>query len=186
VLLDGGELWVDGDTLSAHPRGSRARTATLSRGESLREVRITADLAGQATSLVVGGWDRARKSRVTEEATESVVQGELGGDDAGPALLRSAFGERRQTVAHTLAETSEVARAEAEALFAAMCRSFVTARGVAETTADLRVGADVELTGVGPRFDGHYRLVEVRHRFDAEAGLRTEITAERPGLGSPA
>ena len=61
-----------------------------------------------------------------------------------------------------------------------------TVNGAEITTADLQVEADVELTGVGPRFDGHYRLVEVRHRFDAEAGLRTEITAERPGLGSPA
>jgi hypothetical protein len=54
---------------------------------------------------------------------------------------------------------------------------------VAQTDARLRVGAKVELKGLGPLFSGHYYLVEVRHTFDGARGLRTEFVGERPGIG---
>ena len=36
---------------------------------------------------------------------------------------------------------------------------------------------------IGPLFSGKYYVVEVRHRFDSQKGLRTEFTAERAGIG---
>ena len=78
---------------------------------------------------------------------------------------------------------SQEAQSRAEGLFRQMARRFVVGRGTAQTDAKLRVGARVELTGLGPMFSGKYHLAEVKHLFDAERGLRTEFVAERAGLG---
>jgi hypothetical protein len=64
-------------------------------------------------------------------------------------------------------------------------RRFVVGHGTAETSSDLRVGSYVDLKGLGPLFSGKYYLSEVRHLFDNRNGLRSEFTAERPGLGQP-
>jgi hypothetical protein len=88
-------------------------------------------------------------------------------------------------MAHAAPATLEEARAVAVAVCRATARRFLTARGTAECDARLRVGAVVDLDGLGPLFTGKYDLVEVRHRFDARDGLRTEFVAERAGLGRP-
>jgi phage protein D len=56
---------------------------------------------------------------------------------------------------------------------------------VAETSGAVRVGRTVEIQGLGPLFTGKYYLTDVRHVFDGAAGIRTEFTGERPGLGQP-
>jgi hypothetical protein len=41
------------------------------------------------------------------------------------------------------------------------------------------------LSGLGPLFSGKYYVAGVRHLFDGATGMRTEFTAERPGLSRP-
>ena len=77
------------------------------------------------------------------------------------------------------------AQARAEAYFRGTARRFVTAQGVAEPDPPLRVGAAADLSGLGPLFSGKYYVAGVRHIFDGAKGLRTEFTAERPGLSRP-
>ena len=79
--------------------------------------------------------------------------------------------------------SSEEAQAEAEAVFRMSARRFVTGHGVAETNGRLRVGSYVDLKNLGPLFSGKYYVAGVKHMFDGVRGIRTEFTAERPGLG---
>ncbi len=65
-----------------------------------------------------------------------------------------------------------------------MARRFVTGEGTAETRAELRVGATLALSGLGPLFDGDYRAIAVTHRFDQNGGMRSEFRCERPGIGN--
>jgi phage protein D len=181
------ELWLADETLHASPRSDRAGQAIrLERGKDLVEFRVLADLAHQATRLIVSGWDVDDKRRVEHAADDAVLGAELGRDQSGAAILRGVLGERPQSVVHTLARTIQEAQAEAEALFRATARRFVCGEGRAEANAQLRVGRSVELAGFGATFDGRYALVEVCHRFDPTLGLRSEIRVERPGVGSKA
>ncbi|HEX8359471.1 MAG TPA: hypothetical protein VF613_05165, partial [Longimicrobium sp.] len=67
----GAELWVEGDTLMAKPRTARdAGSATLTFGQALIELSVTADLAHQATGFTVAGWDVAGKRAVSHRATD--------------------------------------------------------------------------------------------------------------------
>jgi phage protein D len=180
----GAEVWMSGSTLHAQDRAGRGSgTLELTYGGSLREFNVMADLAQQRTSVTVGGWDVAGKQAVKYEATDAVVRGEAGDDQSGASLLSSAFGDRKEAIAHTVPFTSEEAQTEAESYFKAMARRFIVGRGVAETDGRLRVGGYVEVRNVGPLFGGKYYLSEVRHLFDGASGVRTLFTAERPGLG---
>lgn len=178
------ELWVDDHTLKVQPRSTRSEgSLRLGLGNELRDLTVSADLAHQRTAVRVGGWDVAAKDALQFDAGESTVSGELKGGDSGASVLSAALGDQKEALAHSVPFTIEEARARAESLFRRRARRFVSGWGVAQTTARLRVGAYVTLSGVGPLFDGEFYVAWVRHLFDGAAGLRTEFGVERPGLG---
>jgi phage protein D len=178
------ELWMDGNTLNAKSHASRnGGKVQMAYGSKLYEFAVLADLAGQRTSVAVNGWDVAGKSGLSHESTDSTISGELNGDSSGSSILSSALGQRKEAIAHTVPLTSSETQAIADAYFKMTARRFLVGHGVAETDSALRVGTYVDLQGLGPLFTGKYYLSEVRHRFDGAQGIRTEFTAERPGLG---
>ncbi len=131
----------------------------------------------------MNGWDVAGKSALQYEATDTILAGELNGDTSGASVLSSALGERKEAIAHLVPLTSGEAQAAAETAFKYTARRFLVGRGVAETDPNLRVGAVVELNGLGPLFTGKYYVCETRLLFDSTQGIRTEFVAERPGIG---
>jgi len=178
------ELWMDGKKLNAKTRASRRGTALkLTHGHELRSFVALADLATQRTSVSANGWDVSAKDALKHEASETVIQSELNGDTSGVSILKSAFGDRKEALAHAVPVTSSETQAIAESYFKLCARRFVLGSGVAETQAKLRVGAVVDLNNLGSLFNGKYYVIEVRHRFDSEKGLRSEFIAERAGLG---
>jgi len=188
----GAELWIevasDGRaTLKACARSDRGGGAPVKLGwqNELMEFSVIADLAGQRTSVSATGWDPGAKQALSHEATDSDIASEVSGGDSGPSLLRQKLGERKESIAHTVPLDAQEAQARAKSYFQMTARRFVVGHGVARTTAKLRVGSWVDLDGLGPLFTGKYYLSEVRHRFDGARALRTEFTAERPGLGRP-
>jgi phage protein D len=181
----GAELWIEGRTLNAKPRSARGSSPLkLKFGAELREFNALADLAHQRTKVNVSGWDVSGKASIKESADDAALGNELGSDKSGASILRSAFGERTESVAHMVPLTSSEAQAQAETWFRAAARRFLVGRGLAEPNGKLRVGVSVELDGVGAMFNGKYYLAEVQHRFDGASGFRSEFTAERPGLGA--
>jgi phage protein D len=178
------EVWMDGSKLYAKGRSGRdGGTRKLTYGAELLEFSVLADLAHQRTSVYANGWDVAGKRALQFEATDSVISPELDRDTSGASILASAFGKRKEALAHTVPLTEQEAQAHAESFFKRTARRFVVGRGVCTAAVGLRVGGYVELAGLGPLFNGRYYLAEVRHTFDFVRGVRTSFTAERPGLG---
>ncbi|NTW38130.1 MAG: SDR family NAD(P)-dependent oxidoreductase, partial [Syntrophobacteraceae bacterium] len=105
-----------------------------------------------------------------ESAGGTAIAAELGGAESGASVLASALGDREETLVHGLPFDEREARVRAESTFRMMARRFVVARGVAQPDARLRVGAFVDLQGLGPLFTGRYYLSAVRHLFDAQGG----------------
>jgi phage protein D len=177
------EVWVDGTTLHVKKRAARdAGSVELTWQNQLREFDVTADLAGQRTSVTVSGWDVSGKEAIKSEATSSAIVAELGSDTSGVSILEG-IAARKENLAHPVPITSSEGKEAAEAFFRMSARRFVTGRGVAETSSGLRVGARVEIKEVGPLFSGKYMVTAVRHRFDGQHGIRTEFEVERPGIG---
>lgn len=178
------QVWVEGTTLKAAQRARRqGSTLDLAWAGQLREFSVCADLAHQRTKLVGSGWSVADKRAAKHEADDAAIRGELNGGSSGAETLRSAFGERIDTLAHALPAVDAQARALAEASFRHIARRFLVGRGVAETKPELRVGAKVRIKGVGPLFEGEYVVTDAHIRFDAALGLRTEFLCDRPAIG---
>ena len=179
------ELWVEGKTLhvSSHQERAGQSPLELMYGYDLREFSALADLAGQRTSVSASGWDSKSKTAILSEATSEVISSETGSDQSGISILSSAFGQRREVLAHTVPLNSDEAKYAAQTYLKMSARRFVVGHAVADPNSMLRVGSAVKLDGLGPLFSGNYYLTEVRHLFDDAAGIRTEFTAERPGLG---
>lgn len=178
------QLWVEGSTLHAEPRASRnGGTVPLRQGKDLIEFSVIADLSEQRTSVTVSGWDSSAKEAIVEKAEQSAISAELGGDTGAASILATAFKERHEALVHRVSVTTSEARAQAEAQLRMRARRFVVGRGRAQANPQLRVGTFVELSGLGPLFDGKYYLAEVRHVFEGGKGNRTEFIAERPGVG---
>jgi phage protein D len=112
------------------------------------------------------------------------VQGELNGGTSAGSILQSTFGDRKEMVVHTVPQSDSIARATAETLFKRLARQFVTGQGIVDPDPRLKVGVSVNFQGLGPLFSGRYYVSGLRHLFDRQSGLRTELMVERPGLGS--
>jgi phage protein D len=178
------ELWVEEKTLHAKPRAGRGGgSLRLGYRRELRDCTVTADLSHQRTAVIASGWDVAGKATLQHEADDAVVHGELGRGSSGAKELRAAFGERKESIAHAVPLVAPEAKVRAEAHFKQSARRFVVVQGVAQADGRLRVGAFVELDGLGDLFSGKYYLAEVQHVFDGVEGLRTEFVGERPGIG---
>ncbi len=177
------ELWMVGSTLHVVRHSARGTgSLELKYRQELHELTVLADLAHQRTAVSVTGWDVAAKQAISHEATDSVIRGELNGDDSGVSILEQSIGARKEQLSHTVPVTTAQAQHEAESFFKIAARRFVTCRGAATVQPKLHAGAVVQLRELGPLFSGKYYVVEVRHLFD-RAGLRTEFAAERPGVG---
>jgi phage protein D len=180
------QVWVEGTKLKAVQRARRqGGTVELAWAGTLRSFEVCADLAHQRTKLSATGWNVADKQVAKNEADEAAIRAELAGGESGAAILKRAFGDRADTLAHGLPASDAQARALAEASFRHLARRFVVGRGVAETRPELRVGAKVKLTGLGKLFEGEYIVAETTIRYEAAAGLRTEFVCERPAIGRP-
>jgi phage protein D len=178
------ELWMDGGTLNAQTHSKRnGDSLKMNYQLELREFSVVADLAGQRTSISVTGWDVSGKSALKYSADQSAISSELRGGRSGPEILQSALGQCRDALVNTIPLTSQETQATAESFFRMAARRFVVGHGIAEPNSHLRVGCSVDLQQLGPLFSGKYYVVEVRHLFDGNEGLRTEFTVERPGLG---
>lgn len=179
------EVWMDGNKLNAKSHtGRNGASLQMTYGNEVREFTVLADLAMQRTSVAVNGWDISSKSALQFEATDSVISGELNGDTSGVSILQSALGQRKEALAHTVPLNNQEAQFEAEAFFKMSARRFVVGRGVADTSASLRAGSQLDLQGLGPLFNGKHYVVEVKHIFDGTKGLRTVFRSERVGIGS--
>lgn len=183
------ELWVSVDAsgkpkLNAKPRSERGGAPVkLGWRNELSEFSVLADLAGQRTAVVASGWDVSAKDKVSYAAGDQDLGSEISEGHSGASILRDKFGERKEAVVHGVPFTQAEAETRAKAHYCMQARRFVVGRGVARTTGKLRVGALVDLDGLGRLFSGKYYLAEVHHRFDGAQGLRTEFSAERAALG---
>jgi phage protein D len=184
ALAAGAEVWVEGDALSVRPRAERGESPVkLNYGAALISFNGKADLAHQSTQMRVSGWDVQSKSQILEAVDEAVIRSELNGSDSGGGILRGAFGERKETLVHTVPLTADEARAIAEARYRCQARRFITGRGLADGNSRIRTGARVELSGLGAFFDGEYAVVRTLHTYDRNEGYLTEFEVERAGLG---
>src|SRR5262249_30259185 len=134
----------------------------------LHEVRVLADLANQVTEVTVTGWDYTRGSRIRKMSRGSYLRPGTG--RSGADLLRDALGLRSEHVGDLALADDAEAQALADTIFDRRARTFVCVEATAEGNPEIRVGTQVNLTGLGGRFSNSYYVVRCRHTYDLTNG----------------
>lgn len=172
-----GDVQVVGNELHVSPRQDVQRgTVELRLYGQLRSARVLADLAHQVTKATVAGWDVAQGARLTAESTGAHCG--PGEGITGAEMLDQSAIARTHHLGHLTVRTQDEAQAVADSAFDQRARRFVCLEGTAEGNPEIRVGTQVTITGMGPRFSNTYYVTRASHRFDMEVGYRTQFEAE--------
>jgi hypothetical protein len=179
------DVQVVGDRLQVGRTGKdRRNLVALAVGSTLKQVRITADIAEQVSEIRLASFDPGEG-----EPADSTAPAAGSGPGSGKTGA-DVLGEKFSAVRMHSGRSGPIADSEAELLAAyeadRRARAFVTARGTAQGNAELRVGSWIELSGVNARFANQYAIVRAVHRFDRARGYETDFEAQCAYLGEPA
>jgi hypothetical protein len=178
-------IWMEGSRLRVERNGTRGTApVTLAYGGSLRALSVTADVRQQFSNVAVGGWSVIDGGPVYGTATGNAISAELHGGRSGASIVETALGARTESL-FIVSTDPQHAQARAEQEFRSGARRFIQGKAEAQFEPELRAGMQVELSGVGPLFEGRYGVTAVTHRFDGTRGAWTEFSVERPGIGIP-
>lgn len=169
-------VYVRDQTLHFQPAAAAPdRTVALEFGRELRSFRPILALSEQVSEVEVRGWDVAAKREIVGRASSSEAEPEIGLQQAGRDLARSALGEARRVLPLQGVSSQAEADARAQTALDEQVAAFVSAEGQAEGTPELTAGVVVELSALGNRFDGRYRVSSARHIWSTRTDYITEF-----------
>ena len=179
------DLQVVGTALQVRKLAKVPRNkVSLALGDTLLRGRFTADLAEQATEVVVASFDPASGEKVKAVVTSGDLGPGTGSD--GPAVAKKLFTTLRETVGFLGPMTDSEGQSAAEAQYGQRARRFVRVDGTAQGSGEIRVGTQLTVTGMNPFFNNDYLVTQAIHRFDLETGYLTDFLAESAYLGAGA
>lgn len=155
--------------------GLRDVTFKLEWGKSLIDFKPTLTTANQVKSVTVNGWDRKKRSAISETVT--LDDPKLNKNQDLHALLEKCD-PREEIVVDEPVFTSKQARERAIALLMDRQKEMVKATGTTVGLPDLRAGMRIEIGGLGSRFNGIYFVTETTHTI-GESGYTTRFGARR-------
>jgi phage protein D len=149
-------------------------------GENLISFNPTINLSRQVGKITVRGWnDRTKQAIVATAVAKDVPQaGKGSGAKSGPETAESSMAGKQEIVVDSAVDNEQEAQALANALLAERAEAFITGTGQAIGLPDLRPGDNVEMRGLGVRFNGPYYVTKVEHVIN-ESGYRTQFDVRR-------
>jgi phage protein D len=167
-------------TLVCRKRETPPAPVTLDAGDTLKRLRIVADLARQPIRATVKSQDLTAGAAIAATGTTLLVP--ASGKTAA-ATLRGLGWDGDETFVFPAPATQAEATDYANAALDARGRRFLHGDLVCIGNPDVMVGAAVSLTGVSRRLAGTYAVVACAHLFDEAAGYQTYARIERADIG---
>jgi len=167
-------------TLTCRKREALPTPVTLDAGDTLKRLRVIADLMHQPLQAIANGQDLTAGTAINATGTTLMVPA------SGPtaaSLLRGLGWDGDEAFVCPAPATQAEATDYANAAFDAQARRFLHGDLVCGGNPDVMVGAAVSLTGVSPRLSGTYAVVACAHLFDESAGYQTYARIERADSG---
>jgi phage protein D len=171
---------VTASTLTCRKREALPAPVTLDASDTLKRLRVIADVTRQPLQAAVSGQDLTAGAPIT--ATGSALMVPASGPTAA-SLLRGLGWDGAETFVGPAPATQAEATDYANAAFDGQGRRFLHGDLVCGGNPDVMVGAAVSLTGVSPRLAGVYAVVACAHLFDESAGYQTYARIERADSG---
>lgn len=162
--LIGYELSVHDRTLrfkQAQPNGGE--TVALEWGVQLKIFRPVLTLGEQVNEVTVKGWDALNKRELVGSAQRGQAAPQIGDRNTGGQVAQEALGEAADLVVRAGVQSQSEADAVAQAILEEHESVFVEAEGKCQGTPTLQAGCTVEISALGQRFNGRYRVTSARH-----------------------
>ena len=173
----GFELWVEDDALNFRKPSANGAPVQLAWGDSLLSFGPRLSTAEQVNEVEVRAWDPKQKRAVVGRATRGQGGAEIGISEPGSSLASQAWGEAKFAIVDQFARSPSEAEALAQAALDEMTSAFVEAEGACTPNGEITPGRQIQVDGVGARFNGKYYVTQVVHTWTAEQGLQTRFSA---------
>ncbi|MEA2593658.1 MAG: hypothetical protein QOF01_127 [Thermomicrobiales bacterium] len=178
----GYELRVVGKELHFRKPAPEGSPVELKWGVTLKAFRPRLSVAEQVDGVEVRSWDVENKKTLVGSATNGKSAPKVGETRAAGSVANGVWGSAKHLVADAPTATLDEATAMAQAMLDDFTSTFIQATGECTGDPRLRVGASIDVTGVGKRFGGTYYLTAVRHTISKQGGHQVTFTAgtQRP------
>jgi uncharacterized protein len=167
-------------TLTCRKRETPPQPVALDAGDTLKRLRVIADLAQQPIQTTVQGQDLTAGQSISATGTTLLVPA------SGPTAATSLRGlgwDGDESFMFPAPATQAEATDYANAALDARGRRFLHGDLVCIGNPDVTVGAAVSLTGVSQRLAGIFAVVACAHVFDESSGYQTYARIERADSG---
>jgi len=172
----GYDVYVQGRRLCFKPASTNGQAIDLEWGANLRSFSPILSLGEQVSQVEVRGWNPATKREIVGRASSGEAAPSIGEQRTGGALAEEAFGSASELTV----STDVVDQAEADELAQAILDdhdgAFVEAEGECFGLPALMAGSTVQITALGQRFNGTYRVTSARHVWSTERDYVTFFT----------
>ncbi len=173
----GYQVYVKNSTLYFKRAGANgAGKVSLEFGNELRSFRPILTLGEQINKVEVKGWDVANKKEIIGEATRSDAAPQIGQPGWGGGIAKDAFGDASELSVLARVKDQAEADAVAQAILDEHAAVFVEAEGLCYGNYDIEPGCEVELSALGKRFNGTYKVSKVVHTWNTGGDYLTRFT----------
>ena len=155
----------------------------LAWGESLISFTPKMRIGSQVSKVTVRGWDSRKKDVVTYTATIKDIPKNTKGKLAAEILEKKA-GAKEERIVDRVVQSAEEAKRLAIQILIETANEFLTGSGETIGEPLLRPQTNLELVGLGRRFDGVYYVTKTDHIYGA-SGYSTSFDVERMRVGEP-
>ncbi|HWO25303.1 MAG TPA: hypothetical protein VNO30_41470 [Kofleriaceae bacterium] len=154
----------------------------LAWGQSLVSFTPRLSVGGQVSKVTVRGWNARTKEKI-EYTAELKDLPRTGKGAAGAELLERKAGAKDERIVDRVVQSQEEAKQLAIELLSETANQFLTGNGEAMGDPAIRPLAQIELGGLGPRYNGKYDVTKTDHVFGA-SGYMTTFEVERMREGA--
>ena len=152
--------------------GRRIRVYVFEWGKSLINFNPELTIAEQVGTVTVRGWDPRSKQPISYTAGPQDLPHSDGGGMSGPQAAQERLNGKSDIVVDQPVTSAQEARDLAISLLRERAYEFITGSGQVIGLPDLRPGDNVELSGLGTRFNGTYHVEKVEHSLGS-SGYQT-------------
>lgn len=163
---------LEGNSVRVRPEEPDADPMVLNARDSIRKLRLMADLNHQPSKTRVLGFNPANSqdlsediqslSRAANATTAAATLDQLGWP--GEEIIPQPFPRNRGE-----------AEAYAQAAYDRSAKRFISGDVTIQGEPSLHSGREIELEGVSQRLTGIYQIVHCAHRFDSQSGYETQL-----------
>jgi phage protein D len=157
----------------------RTRVYVFEWGKSLINFNPQLTIAEQVGTVTVRGWDPRSKKPITYTAGPQDLPRSSGGGMSGPQAAQERLNGKGDIVVDQPVTSAQEARDLAISLLRERAYTYITGSGQVIGLPDLRPGDNVELQGLGKRFNGTYYVLKVEHALGG-SGYQTRFDVRKP------